>query len=48
MIMLVRCQKRYKYDGMKANMEKEIKVKGCTVIYRIVPRKGWAVVVKEF
>ncbi len=25
----------------------EIKVKGRTVIYRIVPKKGWAVVVKE-
>lgn len=28
-------------------MEKEIRVKGRTVIYRIVPKKGWAVVVKE-
>ncbi len=28
-------------------MEREIRVKGRTVLYRIVPRKGWAVVVKE-
>ncbi len=28
-------------------MEREIRVKGRTVLYRIVPLKGWAVVVKE-
>jgi len=28
-------------------MEREIRVKGRTVVYRIVPKKGWAVVVKE-
>jgi len=28
-------------------MESEIRVKGRTVVYRIVPGKGWAVVVKE-
>ena len=28
-------------------MHEEIRVKGRTVIYRVVPGKGWAVVVKE-
>ncbi len=28
-------------------MEKEIRIKERTVVYRIVPKKGWAVVVKE-
>jgi hypothetical protein len=28
-------------------MHKEIRVKGRTVVYRIVPGKGWAVAVKE-
>ena len=45
--MLVWNQKNCKYFGRYTNMEKEIKVRGRTVIYRIVPKKGWAVVVKE-
>ncbi|RLI79071.1 hypothetical protein DRP07_10450 [Archaeoglobales archaeon] len=28
-------------------VEREIKIKGRTIIYRVVPKKGWAIVIKE-
>ncbi|MBO8183111.1 MAG: hypothetical protein H0Z28_10025 [Archaeoglobus sp.] len=28
-------------------VERKIKIRGRTIIYRVVPKKGWAVVIKE-